>query len=60
MTKTAHEQTGSSDDPLDQAVFVLSDKQTTEFVELLATPTGPNEALRELMAQIPPWEASQG
>ena len=59
MTKTTYERSAPSD-PLDQVDFVLSAKQTKEFVDLIATAPGPNEALRELMAQSPPWEASQG
>jgi uncharacterized protein (DUF1778 family) len=59
MTKTTHEQSEPSDS-LDQVNFVLNDKEAKEFDQLLANPLGPNEALRELMAQTPPWEASQG
>jgi uncharacterized protein (DUF1778 family) len=59
MTETAHEQTSPSDDPLDQATFVLNEKQTTEFAELLSTQPRPNEALRELMARTPPWETGK-
>lgn len=59
MTKPTHDRWAPSD-PLDQVHFVLSDQQTKEFDELIAAAWGPNEALRELIAQSPPWEASRG
>lgn len=59
MTKTTHEQTSPSDDPLEQVIFVLDDKQTAEFAELLAAPSELNEALRDVMDRTPPWEAGR-
>lgn len=59
MTKTTHEQTSPSDDPLDQVTLVLNEKQTKAFAELLATAPKPNDALRELMARTPPWESGK-
>ena len=57
--KTTHEQSAPSD-PLDQVNFVLNDKTRRNLIGYSPTPPGPNEALRELMVQDPPWEASQG
>jgi len=42
---------------LDQRLFVLEAAQWERFDKALNEPPLPNEALSELMARTPPWEA---
>ena len=56
MTKTTHEQTAQSEDPM---TIDLSSEQAQQFLEALANPPAANEALQELMARTPPWETDK-
>ncbi len=43
------------DDPLDQLVFSLDEKQYAAFIKILENPPPPGEALRRLLTRKPRW-----
>ena len=46
----------SQSDPLDQVDFILDEKQSEEFTNLLADPPAPTQELKGLMDRKAPWE----
>jgi uncharacterized protein (DUF1778 family) len=46
----------SASDPLDQVDFVLDERQSEEFAEMLADPPVPTQKLKDLMNRKAPWE----
>ncbi len=47
----------AEDTVLDQRLFLLDDKQWTEFMTALDAPPRPNKKLMALLARKPAWEA---
>jgi uncharacterized protein (DUF1778 family) len=58
MAKGAFEDP-TSEGSSDRTIFKLDDEQTAAFLEALANPPTPTQALRDLMARPAPWNVDK-